>query len=78
MIAVCENGAGQDEARLTVERKFVRTGATRGDQVQILDGVAVGDRIVTSGQLKLRNGSPVKIVDSPSPANDPSPELGNR
>lgn len=62
----------------TVERKFVRTGATRGDQVQILDGALEGQRVVTSGQLKLRNGSRVTIEDSPQPSNDPAPELGNQ
>ncbi len=34
------------------------TGATRGDQVAILKGVAEGDTVVISGQLKLRNGVP--------------------
>lgn len=66
------------ETELTVERKFIRTGATRGDQVQILEGVAVGDRVVTSGQLKLRNGSKVVVDNSVEPASDPSPELGNQ
>ena len=66
------------ETRLTVERKFVRTGETRGDQVQVLEGVEPGQRVVTAGQLKLRNGSRVKIDNSIEPANDPSPEVGNR
>jgi membrane fusion protein (multidrug efflux system) len=61
----------------TVERKFVRTGETRGDQVQILEGIEEGQTVVTSGQLKLRNGSRVKIDNSPEPTNDPSPEVGN-
>ena len=65
------------ETQLVVERKFVRTGANRGDQVQILQGVEEGDRVVTSGQIKLRNGSQVEIAEEPAPANDPSPELGN-
>lgn len=66
------------ETRLTVERKFVRTGATRGDQVQVLEGVEPGERVVTSGQLKLRNGSRVKIDNSVEPANDAAPNVGNR
>ena len=40
------------------------TGATRGDQVAIVDGLAAGERVVTSGQLKLRNGSRVIIDNS--------------
>jgi len=69
------NDAGETE--LTVERKFIRTGATRGDQVEIVKGLEPGVRVVTSGQLKLRNGSRVKIDNSVEPTNDPSPELGN-
>ena len=73
-----ESETAEGETELTVERKFIRTGATRGDQIQILQGVAEGDRVVTSGQLKLRNGSKVTISDSVEPANDPAPEIGNR
>lgn len=75
LVHATENDAGEIER--TVERKFVRTGATRGDQVQVLQGVEPGQTVVTSGQLKLRNGSKVTIDNSPAPANDPSPELGN-
>jgi len=75
---VNETQTEDGKTELTVERKFVRTGATRGDQVQILKGISEGDRVVTSGQLKLRNGSRVQIEESPEPANNPSPELGNR
>lgn len=73
-----ETTTGDGGTELVVERTFVKTGATRGDQVQILQGVAEGDRVVTSGQLKLRNGSKVTIEESPEPSNDPSPELGNQ
>jgi membrane fusion protein (multidrug efflux system) len=73
-----EEAGGDGDERLTVERKFVRTGATRGDQVQILEGVEVGQRVVTSGQLKLRNGSRVEIDNSVEPANEADPAAGNR
>lgn len=75
---ISEQQTDSGDPALVVERKFVKSGATRGDQVQILKGVSEGDRVVTSGQLKLRNGSKVTIEDAPQPANDPSPELGNR
>jgi len=75
---VNETPTDAGETELTVERKFVKTGATRGDQVQILDGVTAGERVVSSGQLKLRNGSRVTIESSPEPSNDPAPELGNQ
>jgi membrane fusion protein (multidrug efflux system) len=47
-----------------VQNVFVTTGATRGDQVAIVNGLAAGKRVVTSGQLKLRNGSRVIIDNS--------------
>ena len=66
------------ETELTVERKFIRTGQARGDQVAILRGIEVGDRVVTSGQIKLRNGSKVRIDNSVTPSNEPDPQVGNR
>jgi membrane fusion protein (multidrug efflux system) len=52
---------------------FVKTGATRGDQVVITKGVSAGQMVVTSGQMKLKPGSQVKIDNSVSPKNDPNP-----
>ena len=53
---------------------FVTTGATRGDQVAVLTGLNEGDEVVTSGQIKLRNGSPVVVDNSVQPKNDPNPK----
>lgn len=75
---VHETETDDGETELTVERKLIRTGATRGDQVAIVQGVEVGDRVVTSGQLKLRNGSRVTINNEVAPSNDAAPEIGNR
>jgi membrane fusion protein (multidrug efflux system) len=49
---------------LTVERRFVRVGQSQGDNVAILEGVQPGEQVVTSGQLKLHPGAPVKIDNS--------------
>ncbi|ODR96456.1 hypothetical protein AUC69_15015 [Methyloceanibacter superfactus] len=49
------------EAKLTVERRFVRVGPTQEGQVAILEGVKAGEVVVTSGQLKLQPGAAVKI-----------------
>ncbi|MFW5969605.1 MAG: efflux RND transporter periplasmic adaptor subunit, partial [Halofilum sp. (in: g-proteobacteria)] len=70
-----ENDDG--ETVKTVERKFVRTGETRGDQVQIVEGLEEGQTVVTSGQIKLRNGTRVEIDNSVEPTNDSSPEVDN-
>lgn len=49
---------------LVVKRVQVQTGDVRGDRVEITRGVEAGQRVVTAGQLKLRNGQPVVIDNS--------------
>lgn len=44
------------------ERVEVRTGVRRGKLVEIVEGLAVGDTVVTAGQLRLRDGSVVREV----------------
>ncbi len=61
--------------KLNVEQRFVTTGATRGDQVSVLNGLQVGDVVVTSGQLKLHNGAPVFINNSIMPTDNPNPKV---
>lgn len=49
------------EKEYVAQQVFVKTGQTRGDQVAVLDGIEPGDVVVTAGQNKLHNGSPVEI-----------------
>ncbi|MYM27608.1 efflux RND transporter periplasmic adaptor subunit [Duganella sp. CY15W] len=58
---------------LVAQQVFVTTGPTRGDQVAILTGLKEGQTVVTSGQLKLKNGSPAVIDNKVQPANSPNP-----
>ena len=58
---------------LIVKQVFVTTGPTRGDQVAVLKGIAVGDQVVTSGQLKLKNNAHVIVNNALAPTNDPNP-----
>jgi len=58
---------------LVVQQAFVTTGETRGDQVAILKGLKEGQQVVTSGQVKLKNGTPIVIDNSVLPANSPNP-----
>jgi membrane fusion protein (multidrug efflux system) len=51
----------------------VSTGETRGDQVAILKGIEAGQQVVTSGQLKLKNGTGVVIDNRVQPASDANP-----
>lgn len=70
--------SGKDEKghpQLVVDQSFITIGETRGDQVAILKGIQEGDRIVTSGQMKLKNKTPVIINNSISLPNDPNPAV---
>ncbi|QWD67441.1 efflux RND transporter periplasmic adaptor subunit [Polynucleobacter sp. MWH-Aus1W21] len=59
---------------LEAQQVFVTTGLTRGDQVAILKGVDEGATVITSGQLKLKNGTPLIINNKVQPANSPDPK----
>jgi membrane fusion protein (multidrug efflux system) len=67
--------AGGKPPQQTARQTFVTTGPTRGDQVAILKGVNEGETIVTTGQIKLHNGSPVLIDNSIAPSADAAPTL---
>jgi membrane fusion protein (multidrug efflux system) len=71
---VDEQGKGPaGKPKLVAEQRFVTTGATRGDQVAVLSGIKEGDIVVTAGQIKLRNGSPIVINNALQPLNNPAP-----
>ena len=59
---------------LFARQTFVTVGLSRGDQVAILKGIKEGDLVVTSGQLKLKSGSPVIINNKVQPSNDAAPK----
>jgi membrane fusion protein (multidrug efflux system) len=63
--------------KLTVQQRFVQLGATRGDQVAVRSGISAGDVVVTAGQIKLRNGSPVIVNNRVTPPNDINPAPPN-
>jgi membrane fusion protein (multidrug efflux system) len=59
--------------QLVVQQTFVTTAGTRGDQVAIVKGIGEGDEVVSSGQVKLKNGSAITIDNSVQPSNSPNP-----
>ncbi len=67
--------AGGEAPKPTAQQVFVTTGPTRGDQIVVLSGIEEGTEVVTSGQLKLKNGTPLTIDNSKPPKNDPAPKL---
>ena len=74
-VFVVEAGEGDTP---TVSKRAVTTGARRGDQVAIADGLEPGETVVTSGQLKLDEGARVQVNNEVLPANDPDPQPANR
>src|SRR2546421_5694084 len=71
--ATANKGAQLPPDALVVQQAFVTTGPTRGDQVAILKGLEEGVEVITSGQIKLKSGSPIRIDNSVQPANSPNP-----
>ena len=55
-------------------QRFIKTGPARGDLVLVVSGLKAGEQVVTSGQLKLRNGSPVKVDNSVAPEANVAPK----
>ena len=76
--AQAENDESRDDKQKIAQRVFVKIGDRRGDQVAVLEGVSAGDEVVTSGQLKLRNGSPLNINNEVTPANERAPNPVNK
>ena len=64
----------QGNPAFEAQQVFVTTGTARGDQVSILKGIDEGATVVTSGQLKLKNGTPLIINNKVQPANSPDPK----
>jgi membrane fusion protein (multidrug efflux system) len=67
----------KDKSAPTVEQTFVTEGETRGEQVSIIKGLKEGDEVVTSGQLKLKNGYQIAVDNSVQPSDNSAPKLPN-
>jgi multidrug efflux pump subunit AcrA (membrane-fusion protein) len=51
----------ESDGRLTVKRQPIKVGRTREDQVEIVSGLEVGQRVVHTGHMKLRDGQAIVI-----------------
>ena len=59
------------------EQRFVKLGLTRGDQVAVTQGLTAGETIVSSGQMKLHNGSIIAVNNSVKPSDSANPTPPN-
>ncbi|MDD2737842.1 MAG: efflux RND transporter periplasmic adaptor subunit [Methylomonas lenta] len=57
----------QTDQGLTVQSRQIVSGQSREGRVEIISGLQAGDRVVSAGQIKLRNGMPVTIDNQPAP-----------
>jgi membrane fusion protein (multidrug efflux system) len=65
------SGAAADAPpKLVVTRRQITTGDVRGDLVEVVTGLADGDRVVLAGHQKLRNGAEVQIIPDDGIAGD--------
>ena len=56
-----------------VRQSEVVVGTRKPGRVQILSGIKVGDLVVTEGTLRIRDGSPVRVLNSDTTANVAQP-----
>lgn len=66
IVYVIQNST-KDKKSLIVKQTFVTVGESRDNQTVILKGLKEGDQVVTAGQLKLKNGTAVRINNSIQP-----------
>jgi membrane fusion protein (multidrug efflux system) len=78
-VYVIESKPGKDggKSELVVRQQFIRTGSTRGDFVNVESGLKPGERIVSAGIFKLRNGMSVIENNDLSPKNELAPHPPN-
>jgi membrane fusion protein (multidrug efflux system) len=71
--ALAEKGDGKGGNSIVAQQKFVRLGERRGDFVAVVSGLSPGERIVSSGGFKLRNGMTVAVNDALAPEAELAP-----
>lgn len=59
LFKVVDGGEGKAK---TVKNTEVKIGQRRNGKVEIVEGLAAGDQVVTAGLLKIRDGAPVQIM----------------
>lgn len=74
-VFVIEPQVANGKTNLIAQQKFIRTGRAQGDFVSVESGLKAGDKVVTAGIFKLRNG--MAVVENnelaPKPSRTPTP-----
>ena len=66
--AASQTAPAQDQApALSVSQVFVKTGRHNNGTVEIIEGVAAGDEVVTAGQNRLSNNAAVRVDNTVTP-----------
>jgi membrane fusion protein (multidrug efflux system) len=65
------------QTQQVLRQQFVQLGEKRGDFVAVTNGLQAGQRVVSTGVFKLRNGMPVSVDNALSPAFELNPEPDN-
>lgn len=76
-VYVVRPNPASDDGALIAESVSVVTGSSRGDQIAIESGLKTGMVVVTSGQQKLQNGTPVIVDNTVAVSNQPAPAANN-
>jgi len=69
--AIVQRGDGQFVYRIRdgkAELTKVKLGLRQTGRIEVVEGLAAGDTVVTAGQVKLRPGATVKVADFSAPA----------
>jgi RND family efflux transporter MFP subunit len=61
-----------------VERIVLRTGSYQGGRVEVLDGLAPGDRIVVKGHAALHDGEVVRVYGAPAASDEVAASGGDQ
>lgn len=81
VFVISEKGKDKEDKPIQiVNRRYVKTGEQRDNKVAILEGIKPGEWVVTSGQLKLDNGTRVvidnKVTTSAVPGESKASAIG--
>jgi membrane fusion protein (multidrug efflux system) len=61
--AVAAENAKPAAPLFVAKRRIVKTGYTEGDRIEIRDGLADGERVITIGRNAVRDGTEVQVLD---------------